>query len=57
MSRTVTVTCECGHLVHLKRKRTPRRNVVLFGAVCEHCGRGMDLWVEKEPANEVRRAG
>lgn len=56
MSRTVTVTCACFRKVTLTRKRTPRRNVVLFGAVCEHCGRGMDLWVEKEPGNEVRRA-
>jgi hypothetical protein len=55
VKRTVTVTCACNRLVFLKRKRTPRRNVVLFGAVCESCGRGMDLWIEKQPANEASR--
>lgn len=56
MNRTQTVTCACKRIVFLKRRRTPRRNVVLFSAVCESCGRGMDLWMEKQPGNEARRA-
>lgn len=56
MSRSQRVICACKRIVLLERRSTPRRNVVLFGGVCEGCGRGMDLWMEKQPANEVRRA-
>lgn len=47
------VTCACDRPVALRRRRTPRRNVRLWGGVCT-CGRGMDLWVEKQPGSEAR---
>ena len=60
MSRLVIVHCACKRLVFLKRMRAWKpepgeigKPPILFGAVCE-CGRGMDLRIEREPANEAR---
>jgi hypothetical protein len=57
MSRPITVTCQCLYAVTLKRKATKRRNLILYGAVCPMCGRGMDLWIKKQPGNEVHEVG
>jgi hypothetical protein len=55
MTRPITVTCQCFYMVTLRRKATKRPNLILYGAVCPGCGRGMDLWIEKQPANEASR--
>ena len=53
---TATVHCFCGRLVMTWVRRRRRGLLRAFGAVCD-CGRGIDLYIETQPANDVQRAG
>lgn len=50
------VRCLCTFNVVVLKRRPRRGGLASFGGVCERCGRGIDLLIEKKPANEVRRA-
>lgn len=60
MSRTPswafqTVECVCGKLLRVRRRRSQRRSMISLGGICE-CGRGFDLYIEREPASVATRS-
>lgn len=50
-----SVRCLCSFSIVVLKRRPRRGGLASFGGVCSRCGRGIDLLIEKKPANEVRR--
>jgi hypothetical protein len=61
MVRFLIVPCPCFRLVQLDRRNARKilgaagAAFIVYGGVCDSCGRGLDVKIERQPGNRVRR--